>query len=34
MQVYWVEQKLDHCIRLSIADIQKNESMMIAATYF
>jgi len=32
--VYWVEQKLDQCIRLSIADIQKNESMMIAAAYF
>ena len=34
MQVYWAERKLDQCIILSIADMQKNESMMIAATYF
>ena len=34
MQVYWAERKLDQCIRLSIADMQKNESMMIAAAYF
>jgi hypothetical protein len=34
MQVYWAERKIDQCIRLSIADMQKNESMMIAATYF
>jgi len=34
MQVYWAEPKLDQCIRLSIADMQKNELMMIAATYF
>jgi hypothetical protein len=34
MQVYWAEQKLDQCIKLSIADMQKNESMMIAAAYF
>jgi len=32
--VYWAERKLDQCIRLSIADMQKNESMMIAAAYF
>jgi hypothetical protein len=34
MQVYWAERKIDRCIRLSIADMQKNESMMIAAAYF
>jgi hypothetical protein len=34
MQVYWAERKLDQCIRLSIADMQKNKSMMIAAAYF
>jgi hypothetical protein len=34
MQVYWAEQKLNQCIKLSIADMQKNESMMIAAAYF
>jgi len=34
MQVYWTEQKLDQCMRLSIADMQKIESMMIAASYF
>jgi hypothetical protein len=34
MQVYWAERKIDQCIRLSIADMQKNESMMIAAAYF
>jgi hypothetical protein len=34
MQVYWAERKLDQCIKLSIADMQKNESMMIAAAYF
>jgi len=34
MEVYWVERKLDQCIRLSIADRQKNESMMIAVAYF
>jgi len=32
--VYWGERKLDQCIRLSIADMEKNESMMIAAAYF
>ncbi|XP_066353170.1 uncharacterized protein [Miscanthus floridulus] len=34
MQVYWAERKLDQSIRLSIADMQKNESMIIAAAYF
>jgi hypothetical protein len=34
MQVYWTERKLDQCIRLSIANMQKNESMMIVAAYF
>jgi hypothetical protein len=33
-EVYWAERKLDQCIRLSIADMEKNESMMIATTYF
>jgi len=33
-EVYWGEHKLDQCIRLSIADMEKNESMMIAAAYF
>ena len=34
IEVYWAEHKLDQCIRLSIADMEKNESMMIAAAYF
>ena len=34
MEVYWADRKLDQCIRLSIADMQKNESMTIAAAYF
>jgi hypothetical protein len=34
MQVYWAERKLDQCIKLSIADMENNELMMIAATYF
>jgi hypothetical protein len=33
-EVYWVERKLDQCITLSITDMEKNESMMIVATYF
>jgi len=33
-EVYWAERKLDQCIRLSIADMEKNKSMMIAAAYF
>jgi hypothetical protein len=34
MQVCWAERKLDQCIKLSIADMQKNESMMIVVAYF
>ena len=33
-KVYWVECKLDQCIRLSITDMEKNESMMTVAAYF
>jgi hypothetical protein len=33
-EMYWGERKLDHYIRLSITDMEKNESMMIAAAYF
>jgi len=33
-EVYWGERKLDQCVRLSIADMEKNESMMIATSYF
>jgi len=33
-EVYWGERKLDQCIRLSIADMERNESMLIAASYF
>jgi hypothetical protein len=33
-EVYWGERKLDQCIRLSIADMEKNESMLIVASYF
>jgi len=33
-KVYWGERKLDQNIRLSIADMEKNVSMMIAAPYF
>jgi len=32
--VYLGERRLYQCIRLSIADMEKNESMMIAASYF
>jgi len=32
--VYWGERKIDQCIRLSIADMERNESMLIAASYF
>jgi len=28
------ERKLDQCIRLSIADMERNESLLIAASYF
>ena len=33
-QVYWAERKLDQCIRLSIADMARNENMLIVASYF
>ena len=33
-ETYWGERKLYQCIRLSITDMEKNESMMIAASYF
>ena len=33
-EVQWGERKLDQCIRLSIADMHKNESLLIAASYF
>ena len=32
-EVQWGERKLDQCIRLSIADMHKNESLLIAASY-
>ena len=28
------ERKLDQCIRLSITDMERNESLLIAASYF
>jgi len=33
-EVYWGERKIDQCIRLSIADMERNESLLIAASYF
>jgi len=33
-EVFWGERKLDQCIRLSIADMERNESLLIAASYF
>jgi len=33
-EVQWGERKLDQCIRLSIADVYRNESLLIAASYF
>jgi len=33
-EVYWGERKIDQCITLSIADIEGNESLLIAASYF
>ena len=33
-EVQWGERKLDQCIRLSIADIHRNESLLITASYF
>jgi len=33
-EVRWDEWKLDQCIRLSLADMERNESLLIAASYF
>jgi len=33
-EVQWGERKLDQCIRLSIADMNRNESLLIVASYF
>jgi len=33
-EVQWGERKLDQCIRLSLADMQRNESLLIAASNF
>ena len=33
-EVYWGERKIDQCIRLSIADVDRNESLLIATSYF
>ena len=33
-EVRWGEQKLDQCIRLSIADMERNKSLLIASSYF
>ena len=33
-EVHQGERKLDQCIRLSIADMNRNESLLIAASYF
>ena len=33
-EVQWGERKLDQCIRLSIADMERNDSLLIAASYF
>jgi len=33
-EVQWGERKLDQCIRLSIAHMHRNESLLIAASYF
>ena len=33
-EVQWGERKLDQCIRLSLADMHRNESLLIAASYF
>ena len=33
-EVYWGECKIDQCIRLSIVDMERNESLLIAASYF
>ena len=33
-EVRWGERNIDQFIRLSIANMEKNESMLIAASYF
>ena len=33
-EVQWGERKLDQCIRLSLADMHRNESLLVAASYF
>ena len=33
-EVQWGERKLDQCIRLSLADMERNESLLIAVSYF
>ena len=33
-EVQWGERKLDQCIRLSLADMDRNGSLLIAASYF
>jgi len=33
-EVQWGERKLDQCIRLSIVVMHRNESLLIAASYF
>jgi len=33
-EVQWGEWKLDQCIRLSLADMERNESLLIVASYF
>jgi len=33
-EVQWGERKLDQCIRLSLADMHRNESLLIATSYF
>jgi len=33
-EVQWGERKFDQCIKLSIADMEWNESLLIAASYF
>jgi len=33
-EVQWGERKLDQCMRLSLANMERNESLLIAASYF
>ena len=33
-EVSWGERKIDQCIRLSIVNMERNESMLIATSYF